>query len=113
MGNTDVFIVCYSIISPTSLENVGNKWLPEIRHHCPEAPFLLVGTKSDLRKDSGSFVDPARAKNTGKELRAVRVMECSAKDHVGLKDVFEEAIRAALADRRGCKKKKRKDCTLL
>merc|ERR1711939_550971 len=28
--NTDVFIVCYSIISPTSLENVGNKWLPEI-----------------------------------------------------------------------------------
>merc|ERR1711885_117608 len=32
--NTDVFIVCYSIISPTSLENVGNKWLPEIRHFC-------------------------------------------------------------------------------
>ena len=25
-SNTDVFIVCYSIISPTSLENVGKKW---------------------------------------------------------------------------------------
>ena len=26
--NTDVFIVCYSIASPTSLENVANRWVP-------------------------------------------------------------------------------------
>merc|ERR1712176_1390864 len=102
--NTDVFIVCYSIISPTSLENVGNKWLPEIRHHCPNSPFLLVGTKSDLRKDSraleklkakgASLVDLARAEEKGQEPAAARVMECSAKTQVGLKDVFDEAIRS-------------------
>ena len=27
------------------------KWLPEIRHHCPNAPILLVGTQTDLRTD--------------------------------------------------------------
>jgi len=114
--NTDVFIVCYSIISPTSLENVGNKWLPEIRHHCPNSPFLLVGTKSDLRKDAraleklkakgASLVDLARAEEKGQELAAARVMECSAKTQVGLKDVFDEAIKVALAARAKPTKKK-------
>ena len=48
---TDVFLVCYSIISRSSYENVRTKWIPEIKHHVPEAPFLIVGTKVDLRND--------------------------------------------------------------
>jgi Ras-related C3 botulinum toxin substrate 1 len=114
--NTDVFLVCFSCISETSLENVGNKWLPEIRHHCPNAPFLLVGTKSDIRKDSRALekltqkgahlVDKARADEKGQELAAARVMECSAKTQVGLKDVFDEAIKVALSARQQPTKKK-------
>ena len=46
---TDAFLVCFSIGSPHSLENVRTKWVPEIRHHCPNTPFILVGTKADLR----------------------------------------------------------------
>ena len=106
--NTDVFIVCYSINSPNSLENVGKKWVPEIRHHCPDAPFVLVGTKADLRNDTYalekmkakgvkvSLVDPARAEEKGGELGAARVMECSAKTQAGLKEVFDEAIKVVL-----------------
>ena len=48
---TDVFLVCFSVVSPASLDNVLHKWVPEIRHHCADAPLLLVGTKSDLRDD--------------------------------------------------------------
>jgi len=40
---TDVFLVCYSIVSPSSFENVTSKWFPEIKHHCPDAPILLIG----------------------------------------------------------------------
>ena len=36
------------MISP---DNVVSKWYPEISHHCPNAPVLLVGTKTDLRDD--------------------------------------------------------------
>ena len=32
---TDVFLVCFSIISPSSFENVRSKWHPEITHHAP------------------------------------------------------------------------------
>ena len=48
---TDVFLVCFSLISPSSFENIKTKWIPEISHHCPNVPFLLVGTKLDLRDD--------------------------------------------------------------
>ena len=107
--NTDVFIICYSIISSTSLENVKNKWIPEIRRRCPNTPFLLVGTKSDLRQDAhaleklkargASIVDVARAEKKGQDLSAARVMECSAKTQVGLQDVFYEAVDVALTAR--------------
>jgi len=31
---TDVFLVCFSVVSPSSFENVKEKWVPEITHHC-------------------------------------------------------------------------------
>ncbi|KAH8326480.1 hypothetical protein KR067_008787 [Drosophila pandora] len=40
---TDVFLICYSVASPSSFENVTSKWYPEIKHHCPDAPIILVG----------------------------------------------------------------------
>jgi len=49
--NTNVFVVLYDVASPTSLENVEHKWLPEINHFGPEVPKFLVGNKTDLRDD--------------------------------------------------------------
>ena len=49
---TDVFLVCFSVSSTTSFENVQHKWVPELRHYCPDTPFVLVGMKGDLRERS-------------------------------------------------------------
>ena len=68
-----MFLVCYSVISRSSFVNIRTKWFPEISHHCilslliaplsrttapraldqqgPVTPFILVGTKDDLRAD--------------------------------------------------------------
>ena len=49
-----------------------------------------------LKEKGASLVDLALAEEKGQELGARRVMECSAKTQVGLKDVFDEAIRVGV-----------------
>jgi small GTP-binding protein len=117
---TDVFLIAYSIISPSSFDNVKSKWYPEIQHHCPGVPIILVGTKTDLRNDQGtiaqlqskgmSMVTAQQADERVKEIQAVQHMECSAMTQEGLKAVFDEAIRAALSKP---VIKKKKGCILL
>ena len=55
--NTDVFLVCFSVNSRSSFNNVRDKWLVEL-HAQPMLDFtktkvLLIGTKADLRDDTG------------------------------------------------------------
>ena len=54
-ANANVFLVCFSVTNPVSFENVTSKWYPEVVHFCPSVPQILVGTKLDLRADSGTL----------------------------------------------------------
>lgn len=49
--DTDVILMCFSIDSPDSLENILEKWHPEVKHFCPSVPIVLVANKKDLRSD--------------------------------------------------------------
>lgn len=97
---TDVFLVCFSVTSPASFENVREKWFPEVHHHCPGVPCLIVGTQTDLRDDPSVREKLGKQKMTpvkkedgermAKELGAVKYVECSALTQYKLKDVFDE-----------------------
>lgn len=97
---TDVFLVCFSVTSPASFENVREKWFPEVHHHCPGVPCLIVGTQTDLRDDpavreklSKQKMQPVRKEDgdrMAKDLGAVKYVECSALTQYKLKDVFDE-----------------------
>lgn len=103
---TDVFLLCFSVVAPPTLDNVRHKWAPEVRHHCQDTPILLVGLKSDLRDDQdtlralhGAGQAPVRrdqAEKVAARIGAIMYLECSALTRRGLKHVFEEAARAAL-----------------
>lgn len=103
---TDVFLVCFSVVSLSSFENVKEKWVPEITYHAPKTPFLLVGTQIDLRDDPVTIARLAKikqkpikqdtAEQLARDLKAVKYVECSALTQKGLKNVFDEAILAAL-----------------
>ena len=41
--DTDVFVICFSLVHRDSMSNVISKWWPEITHHCPRTPIVLVG----------------------------------------------------------------------
>ena len=48
---THVFLVCFSISDVSTFVRVRSKWVPEISRYEPKVPWLLVGTKSDLRSE--------------------------------------------------------------
>jgi len=99
---TDVFLVCFSVTSETSLKNVTDKWIPELQQHEPDTPMMLCGLKSDLRNKPKNnlvtrdqMVSVASAKAVAKDL-GVPYRECSALTQEGLKAVFDEVIRIGL-----------------
>ena len=97
---TDVFLVCFSVASHTSFENVKEKWFPEVHRHCPGVPRLIVGTQIDLRDDpyiieklhrqKQKLVTPELGECLARELSAVKYVECSALTQRGVKNVFDE-----------------------
>ncbi|XP_075953043.1 rho-related GTP-binding protein RhoA-D-like isoform X1 [Anarhichas minor] len=137
--DTDVILMCFSIDSPDSLENIPEKWTPEVKHFCPNVPIILVGNKKDLRNDEHTRIELAKMKQVLKPIKvneekkrkklwteepvkteevkdmasrisAFGYLECSAKTKDGVREVFEMATRAALQVR---KPKKRGGCLLL
>jgi len=133
---TDVFLMCFSIISPSSFENIKIRWYPELQHHCPGTPCLLVGTKLDLREDPGvndslrsqglAPITRDQGEGLSKEIGTSGYVECSALTQKGLKQVFDEAARVVVGAATNSnntsertptdssqKKKKKKTCILI
>ncbi|XP_016040701.1 transforming protein RhoA-like [Erinaceus europaeus] len=118
--DTDVILMCFSIDNPDSLDNIPLKWMPEVRHFCPDVPIILVGNKKDLWDDGSTRlvlskmkqapVKPEEGRAMAKKIHAFEFVECSAKTRDGVREVFEIATRAALRARRG---KKRSGCLVL
>mmetsp|Transcript_2041 Transcript_2041/g.4663 ORF Transcript_2041/g.4663 Transcript_2041/m.4663 type:complete len:181 (-) Transcript_2041:75-617(-) len=96
---THVFLIAFSMVSPTSLANVATKWAPELHKHGRGRPIILVGTKADLlaHKSAEECVSSAQGQAVADKINAVKYMECSALTQQGLMKVFEEAFRAAEA----------------
>ena len=105
----DVSLICFSLIGSASFENVMTKWNPEVTYHCPNTPKILVGTKLDLRDDDDMIlrlkeeclapISYPQGLQMMRDIGAVRYLECSALTQKGLKDVFDEGIRAVLVSK--------------
>ena len=104
--DTDVIVMCFSIDSPDSLENIAEKWSPEVKNFCPKVPIVLVGNKTDLRSDQGTIRELGKMKqkpvmyeegrSMAEKINAFAYIECSAKSKEGIREVFETATRASL-----------------
>ena len=124
--NTDIFLICFSVAGPSSLKRVKEYWFPEIKHHCPNTPFILVGTKVDLRGDRATVDELAKkqeeavSKEEGERMaesvKAAKYLECSALTGEGVKNVFDEAILQILQhleEVQERKKSKKNKCNVL
>lgn len=106
-SDANIFLVCFSVTSQVSFENVKSKWLPELARHQPGVPTLLIGTKSDLRTDPDVLAELTRKRlepvSADKAIQfavsnnmAGGYVECSARTLKGVKDVFDTAIQTVL-----------------
>ena len=107
---TDVFLLCYSIIYPISFENVKNKWFYEIKHYCNDTPIVLAGLKSDMRNSiTTKCISYSEGLELQKEIGALYFYECSALTQKNVKELFCDLIRTTY------KKpiKKNKKCSII
>jgi len=122
----NIFILCFSVVNHPSFINVKDRWYVEIKHHCPNVPLLIVGTKSDLRTDENTLenlkkegkapITEDEANAMVKDLGALKYLECSALTRQGLKNVFDEALTSVVGgsnSKQTNKPKKKGGCFLL
>ncbi|KFH45580.1 GTP-binding protein-like protein [Hapsidospora chrysogenum ATCC 11550] len=120
--DTDLIILCFSVDSKDSLENVESKWVGEIADNCPGVKLVLVALKCDLREQTGQDDDEEAGEGTtgddgqagekkptisydqglevARRIGALRYLECSAMRNRGVNEAFTEAARVALSVRK-------------
>ncbi|RKF76605.1 GTP-binding protein RHO3 [Golovinomyces cichoracearum] len=107
--DTHAIMLCFSVDSKDSLENVESKWVREIAENCQGVNIVLVALKCDLREQNDDEPEegeePHEKKATinyeqglavARRINALRYLECSAMRNRGVNEVFTEAARVAL-----------------
>ncbi|KAG9242908.1 small GTPase superfamily [Calycina marina] len=108
--DTHAIVLCFSVDSRDSLENVESKWVGEIAENCQGVKLVLVALKCDLREqgEDGDAVEgeaPREKKEminydqgleVARRINALRYLECSAMRNRGVNEAFTEAARVAL-----------------
>jgi small GTP-binding protein len=102
-ANTDVFLVCYSCMQPSSFDNVEKKWMPDVRSHDPSSLVILVSLCIDLRTNNNSInpqpdliaspmITTGQGTELAKRLKCNAFIECSSMLRFHVREVFECAI---------------------
>jgi small GTP-binding protein len=120
--DTDIFIICFELSDSLSFIDYIKKWKDEISIHVPNAPFMIVATKSEIRDDkkmmkefddAGEEIKSIEWYNEeSKKIGAEAYIECSAKNLKNLTEVFNESIRIAIKHKTSSKITKSKGCII-
>jgi small GTP-binding protein len=111
---SDIYLLFFSVMNPTSLENIKLRWVDEIRTHSPNTPYYLIGTQIDERdndelinslKERGKHpVSAKEGKESAKEIGAIGYLEIAPKQ-MNFGSIFDDVIRYVVNIRRAGKKK--------
>ena len=123
---TDIFLVCFSVVSHASFSNVKTKWTPELLHYAASSPnykTILVGTKSDLRTDPEVLEKLAAGGMTpitedlaialAMELNMDAYVETSALSGSHVRTCFQTAIDLVIQEEQKRAKQSRQNCALM
>ena len=60
--DTDVFVLCFSVDSVSSVKNIESRWMPELKHYYPKCPYespaaVVAALKASLTNWEFSYLD--------------------------------------------------------
>ena len=98
---TDVFLICFSLVNQKTLDNVEEIWIDEFKSFGPNVPIILVGLKSNLRDDfkegdEGEPISTEQGEEVAKRINAISYIECSVLKGKNIAEVFDTAALAVL-----------------
>ena len=112
--SASLFVVFFSVVSRTSFDNVQNKWLPEIHHHNPGTPFILVGSKTDLRiPGNDEHISSADGKTMARKTGAEKYVEISSLKGSNVQEVINSGISCLFSSSSQAKKSAKGGCHVL
>ena len=120
-NQTDVFLICYSVADKCSFENIQQKWTLEIKHHCPNVPYLLIATKIDLRDDrillcdsnsESDFVSHEDGLIMKNNINAIKFVECSSKNQLNIRHIFDIVVDIYIEQKNKNTRRRKKRCKL-
>lgn len=107
----ELVFICFSLTARDSYANVRDRWYPEVRHHLPSVPVVLVGTKLDLRSKSPDPVTHKEGEKMARAINAAEYIECSAKTLRNVRLVFDKGVRSVISPKK--KNSKKPSCVAL
>jgi len=102
---TDVVLLCFSVIQPSSFENLTMIYGPELKAKLPTTPLVLVATKCEMRSDQATLermrqlrMAPVTLEQTQEKARALGCVRCleSVDSGAQAQEIFLEAARVVL-----------------
>lgn len=106
LPSADYVVIVYAVDDRSSYAEVRNSLVGQVREKAPHARYFLVGAKTDLRDESQRLEDLARKGDSpittaegielARSIEAVGYFECSAKNDVGIDEIFAKISEYAL-----------------
>uniref|UniRef100_A0A7M5XDL1 Uncharacterized protein n=1 Tax=Clytia hemisphaerica TaxID=252671 RepID=A0A7M5XDL1_9CNID len=116
----DVVVLCFSIGSRKSFDNIEEYWYPFVQKHASKAPIVLCGTQTDMRTDQFYLdrlaehnqkpITNVEGKKLAQKIKAVGYFECSSVEGRGVKELFDAAAEATHPD---ITKTKSEECSVM
>ena len=115
-AGTDVFILLFDVrCSEEEFRDLRPRWWPELKYYCSAVPVILVASKIDMREILPDIKTISTEKGVAmaEEIGAVKYMEMSSLKHVGVREIFDEAIRIGFSYHSSKRLSYRRSCLII
>ncbi|OHT15098.1 Rho-related GTP-binding protein RhoQ [Tritrichomonas foetus] len=107
-GPSRLFVICFSVVSKRSFDQVVLNWIPEVKAYSPNSPYFLLGLQTDLRNDNRTNINnldrTVYTKDEGKiyavTINALGYSECSNRSVEEVKAAFDDICKAFFPERK-------------